>query len=1059
MDEAEAARVATGLLSTDGVRNGICAHVGCGDGRLTAALHQGGRYLVLGLDPDPRTVARAREHIRAKGLYGRVSVDRCSFSRLPWTDHLVNVLVADDLPGLLEKGFSISEAMRVLAPHGTLFLGGADEDALSAELERAGVREFEILKENGVWAKVVKPFPAEMDEWRQDGYDASGTAISKDRLAGVVTGVRWVQGHFWSPLFRPLMSIVSANGRTFYLKRPEPGSGGIRIEARDAFNGLKLWERVVGPVKESQHPVVAAGDLVFTHLKADGPVVALDAATGEVARTYEVGGEISFYRGRLIAREEDNTWTALDPLTGRKLRRFTVKKAEGAAPILIAEGRILMIEAGPSDAAPKTSMVCRDFDSGGLKWKAPNVGDGRLFWVRRGIILTQRSGAKEGGIEMNAFSAADGRHLWRHESTTKKGGKTAAFYMKDYIWAYGASRWYSALDPRSGRVVTSDRGRWKEFGRCGPDNATERYVLGMDFSIYDFEKTRSYDCFIARADCDVGYIPAAGLYYAYGHQCRCGVYLSGVIALSSAPLPSRGEMSARAGAPFEEGPAYGMTAPSSTSSPEDWPTFRHDPFRSGVTRSALPAALKTLWKTKVAGRISSPVIARGTAFVAAVDEHRVVAMDAETGRVLWDFTAGARIDSPPTIRSGRALFGSRDGWVYCLKASTGELVWRFRAAPEDRRISVRGQVESVWPVFGAVLVENDVAYFAAGRHGDADGGIFLYAVEPASGRVLWRENIRGFPPYRTDPTIRLIESRKIIPAEFSEEAMKAVSAKMQQGMGHATLNDVLMSDGRTIFLGALGIDIRSRKVGVPSGVSIYTAGQTMLTDNTMPKSTARNLWAFEGKADAPAWRTGKSRLLLGNLLAADDRLVYGIRHRYAGDKRTCVPRLFAFPNPAAADKGAGPEPGKPPSKVWNKSFREGNYRLKAMVVAGGKVFVGCQPGGAVLGSEDRNVGEITVHSAKTGRQLASCEVGAAPLFDGMAAARGRLYVSTQDGHLICLERRTDVAAADAALESTGAVAASRGPVRINCGQLLLDLVHCCVSLTKALYRARAINGK
>jgi hypothetical protein len=40
-------------------------------------------------------------------------------------------------------------------------------------------------------------------------------------------------------------------------------------------------------------------------------------------------------------------------------------------------------------------------------------------------------------------------------------------------------------------------------------------------------------------------------------------------------------------------------------------------------------------------------------------------------------------------------------------------------------------------------------------------------------------------------------------------------------------------------------------------------------------------------------------------------------------------------------------------------------------------------------------------SAEDGRTLSRCRLDAQPVFDGMAAAYGRLYVSTVDGKIAC----------------------------------------------------------
>jgi len=76
------------------------------------------------------------------------------------------------------------------------------------------------------------------------------------------------------------------------------------------------------------------------------------------------------------------------------------------------------------------------------------------------------------------------------------------------------------------------------------------------------------------------------------------------------------------------------------------------------------------------------------------------------------YSGGARVTAP--YWRGRLLVGSDDECVYCLDASTGRLAWRFRAAPEDRYISIEGQLASTWPVAMGVAVEHGVAYAAAG---------------------------------------------------------------------------------------------------------------------------------------------------------------------------------------------------------------------------------------------------------------------------------------------------------------------------------------------------------
>ena len=101
---------ARAMFDTTGVRGGLIVHIGCGDGQLTAALHASDSYLVHGLDADAKNVESARKHIQSLGLYGKVSVQQWSASRLPYIEDLANLVVAENLGGI-----PMDEVMRVLA--------------------------------------------------------------------------------------------------------------------------------------------------------------------------------------------------------------------------------------------------------------------------------------------------------------------------------------------------------------------------------------------------------------------------------------------------------------------------------------------------------------------------------------------------------------------------------------------------------------------------------------------------------------------------------------------------------------------------------------------------------------------------------------------------------------------------------------------------------------------------------------------------------------------------------------------------------------------------------
>ncbi len=291
--------------------------------------------------------------------------------------------------------------------------------------------------------------------------------------------------------------------------------------------------------------------------------------------------------------------------------------------------------------------------------------------------------------------------------------------------------------------------------RCYRNRITTRYYINSVTGGSDFlglDSAAEFPNPWIRSTCGIGPLPCNGLYYAGPPSCACcnSVMLNGLNALAAEPgLKSSAEpIQVETIARLEKGPAFEQiqNQKSQIQNVEtgDWPAYRHDNARTGTTKNKVPAALAKRWETKLGTRVSAPVVAAGMVFAADVDGHAVCAMNAADGQVVWRFSTEGRVDSPPTYYQGLLLFGSRDGSAYCLRAAGGTLAWRFH--PTERRlICAYGQPESAWPICGSILIRDGLAYFAAGRNSFIDGGIFLYALEPRSGRVVHQQRMYG--PY------------------------------------------------------------------------------------------------------------------------------------------------------------------------------------------------------------------------------------------------------------------------------------------------------------------------
>ena len=193
----------------------------------------------------------------------------------------------------------------------------------------------------------------------------------------------------------------------------------------------------------------------------------------------------------------------------------------------------------------------------------------------------------------------------------------------------------------------------------------------------------------------------------------------------------------------------------------DWPTYRHDVRRSGVTTESLTLPITMAWVRKSsqppqaawtgpakwdawAGndglqsmRNFDPCFfvtaSGGQVFFGSSVDDAVHALDAKTGNENWVKFTGAAVRFPPTLSRGNAYFGSDDGHAYCCDQVTGKEIWRRKAAVDTRPITSNRKIISTWPVRTGVMIQNDKAVFAGSLVPWEPS--FLWKVNAATGKV------------------------------------------------------------------------------------------------------------------------------------------------------------------------------------------------------------------------------------------------------------------------------------------------------------------------------------
>ena len=257
----------------------------------------------------------------------------------------------------------------------------------------------------------------------------------------------------------------------------------------------------------------------------------------------------------------------------------------------------------------------------------------------------------------------------------------------------------------------------------------------------------------------------------------------------------------------------------------DWPTYKADAARSGISHEKLNFPLKEAWvhrsphKPRPAWRAPAredlyngkgqrlhnrqtfdhayhAIAAGDLVFYGSSADDQVYCLDAGTGRVRWTYFTEGPIRLAPTFHGGRLYAGSDDGYIYCLGLD-GKLQWKTRLALRNYRIADNGRIISAWPVRSGVLVEKGVAYAAAGMF--PSEGVRVYALDPVGGRIKWSSKLQTDVPAQGH--LLMSEKYLYVPTGRDNPVLynRASGNKVRQLKGKGGADVTLFGD--TVFYG------------------------------------------------------------------------------------------------------------------------------------------------------------------------------------------------------------------------------------------------------------------
>lgn len=728
LQAADEASLAREILKESGVPGGLVVHLGCGEGKLTAALHQNGRFLVHGLTNSRHSAEAARKTIRSKGLYGTVSVDTQRFGRLPYGDNFVNLVVVDQLSNCLEEGLTLREIYRVLAPGGAAVVGSTsgqkgklDKQQLSSLLSKSGIKDAKLIKANGLWARFEKPVHVSKEAWTLGTHYANGNKVYPDD-SGPFPLMNWING-----LRKPgsggsfALKAACAGGRNFYVFK---SAGKTHLVARDAFNGTVLWDVMIGG-----SAFAAIGDRVYTHI---GSLKALDAATGKVIQDYKTSTHsvlVDHKGSHLILGGSRDPVRCLSVSDGKLIWKspYPVYKTY---PIE-SQGRVLF----RSSIKRERLLICLDSKSGKKLWQLPCKGDIKQLSGEEQVIVVLWYSS------LTAFHGSDGRKLWSKplkERSRHPKARWCVSIVNGLVWLQqGTGATWVGYDLMSGEQKKELAYAKKMQPRCSPAQATSRYFIDASNSLLEISSGKLDYIPATRSGCKYGWLIGNGMAFSvpknpYGGICGCYPMLNGFMGFA----PASSKRDTKSSPQRLKGPAYGKVTLNKAEG--GWRSPLHDSAGSNASPEPFGNSLKLIWSQGTGAPAGGPVVAEGLAVVPVPDRHTVNAYDSDSGKLKWQFTAGARMGTP-TLYQGLVLVPSLDGCVYCLRATDGELVWRLRAAKEARWIGAYEQLEAAMPIQPGVLIREGKLLFAAGRTNELDEGLIVLEADPLSGRLLWKK--------------------------------------------------------------------------------------------------------------------------------------------------------------------------------------------------------------------------------------------------------------------------------------------------------------------------------
>jgi len=773
------------VLSKIGTEKGICVVLGDAKCELALKLAAGSELLIYVQLPRPEDVETARKLIDDAGFYGtRIFIETGPLEHLHLADNLADALIAVGPAAVVSQ----TEVLRVLRPEGKALLG----DKVLIKPFPEGVDDWSHpyhgpdnnpqSHDRVILAPYLTQFLAE-PRYAPVPQVAVASAGRVFKAFGHVAFKKREE-----PFLNKLVAFNGYNGTILWQRDLTPG---IMVHRNTMIatpttlylgddESCKLIDAATGRLKDQIIPPldIAGGTFWKWMGMENGVLYALIGEQEQKDPTMQWRLEKHGWPWNPISKgfnqpdaikDSDKAYVAhpwgfgqnvlaIDPKTKKVLWSYHADEPVDSRAMCMADGRIFIFRFG-------AYLASLDAKTGEIIWRrtptdAPELFDALgKYMNRQGASFNWRTtcylkcsdkalyfaGPQVG--KLVAVSAKNGDVLWANDY-----GNFQLVLRDDGLYGISGQNDLGSLskrfDPLTGVVLAELKTGRRSCTRPTGTLDAIFYRAREGSTRFDLASSSQQLVSPMRPPCHDGVTIANSLLYWWPSVCDCQLTLYGITCLAPAgdfnfkPHATDAERLETQDTKSLESGVWSLE-----SGEADWPTFRADNTCSASTKAVIPERAELLWKFGPKVKVDSieplatvPVAVGPLVFISGPDGI-VRALDAASGVLRWKAYTGGPVRFPPTIWKGRALIGSGDGWVYAFEAQTGRLLWRFRTAPAERKIPVYGALVSTWPAASGVIVEDGIAYVAAGI-ANYDG-TYVYALDAATGRIKWQNNSSG----------------------------------------------------------------------------------------------------------------------------------------------------------------------------------------------------------------------------------------------------------------------------------------------------------------------------